>query len=242
MGYRYQGQEIAGKDRLQTQTCKGLNMPKLRTDVQMKEEAVLDIKTDQMVVTAKECRGCRRVKPITEYFKTKVTKDGIRGTCKECNYRGNQKTNERYIQSLESGGIPFEKMKDVMKAIAQCYLENPRVKIQEVAERLGLKVSTIRAYSYTNPYIRALRLVASNKVSLMLPKAIKALEDSLDSGVPDVKLKASLKLLENENILGPSKLDVKVDDIRSRPVEELQAIIERAKAIPMPTMDAEVIS
>jgi 5-methylcytosine-specific restriction endonuclease McrA len=46
----------------------------------------------------KECRVCGDVKPVTEYYKKKTSKDGLMSECKECN---SKKTKEYYKDNKE---------------------------------------------------------------------------------------------------------------------------------------------
>lgn len=75
----------------------------------------------------------------------------------------------------------------------------------------------------------------------MLPLAVKGFHDSLTSENEKIKYFASKDLLQSEQVLGPSRVDVTLNDTAGKTEEELRAIIAEAQALPAKTIDAEII-
>lgn len=84
-------------------------------------------------------------------------------------------------------------------------------------------------------YLKNLKMYGGREVVGMVPDALNALKKSLkDKG--DTRLKAAVKILENADILGPTKIDLLVNDLRSKTESELQAILAQAKTVPAQTV------
>lgn len=138
--------------------------------------------------------------------------------------------------------MAFEKNKAKIRRIVDVYLENPRASYEELSRRLGYSHSYVSRIVRATPYLQVLRGHASARLSNFMPLAVKGIKDSLESDNADVKFKSSVKILENENVLGPEKVDLTVNNVHNMTVPELVKLIKTAKELPEQVIDAEIIS
>lgn len=199
-------------------------------------------------VTNKVCRRCNADKPIAAYSLDKSSKDGHQKWCKTCVndyvYVHVKQKRKRKKDMWASGMAPLPVLYDQpdrVKEIVKAFLENPKASYKEVAKIVGLSQNMVSRYCAENDYLRALRQLASHKMGSLIPLAVAGYEQSLTSDNQDVKLRAATKLLENENIMGPARVDISVNDLRNWPVDKLKELVSQGSEIPVPTIDAEVI-
>lgn len=195
-------------------------------------------------IPRKTCTSCDKEKPLVFFSRDRNSSDGRQRKCKECqkNYCVGRvpKGGRRASVAVKS---TFEAQPETVRAIIECMMENPRMPFAEMAQRVGVSASRCQKIVYSNSYIGALRQVAGRKLSNLIPKAVRSLDESLESANADVKFKSAVKLLENEQVLGPNRVDVTLNDLRNQPVDKLQEIIKQGAAVPNQVIiDAEVVS
>lgn len=127
------------------------------------------------------------------------------------------------------------------RKMIQVVLDNPGITREELAEKLGMSMSTLYHTLNHGNVMAALRLGAHKKVINMIPLAVKGYEDSLKSKNDKIKYLSSKDLLQSEKILGPERVDITVTDNSEKTEEELRELISRAQQIPVSTIDAEII-
>lgn len=132
----------------------------------------------------------------------------------------------------------------VIREIIKHMLINPKIAGWKLAKKVGISEKQLDDYMQTNHYLRAMRVVARISLNGFIPLALRSLGDTLESRSDEVKLKAAVRVLESENVMGPTKVDVNVNDLSSLPVEKLNEIIERSRLVPDPNpvmIEAEVV-
>lgn len=192
----------------------------------------------------KLCKKCNQYKLNELFYKSSIGTNGRAFHCKECsNLSSSEKYKVKKKLLKKRDIVPIQDQHETVKKIVALLLENPKATIDKIAEEVGISPHTVIGYFNDNAYVKALRLLATRKVSSFIPLAIQGLKDSVESKNPDVKYKASVKLLENEDVIGATKVDVTVNDMRNRPISELEEIVARAKTIPQQTIsEAELLS
>ena len=81
-----------------------------------------------IITNMKRCSKCRETKPLTEFYKQKTSKDGLRGYCKGCFAIGNKKwLKNNYNKRL----IYLEKNRDKMKEYYKKYYKKLKDKNPE---------------------------------------------------------------------------------------------------------------
>lgn len=210
-----------------------------------------------MVITCKHCDEEKEAE--TNFHKHSIYKERYVRTCKECMRTKVRKKYDRKLMMADNLAdkerYNFKKIapqsllkkfekdfnKEKVQKIVACLMEEPRIEMKELAERVGISKTRLLEYCNSNNFIKAFRRMATQKVSTLIPLAFAGLKGSLISQNEKVKYDASVKVLENERIMGPNQIDITVSDMRSRSTEELQKIIQQAKQIPGQTIDAELV-
>lgn len=195
----------------------------------------------------KYCHKCNDTKLAAEFYRNSSKKDGLSEHCKPCwraylKHRNETKPIRMKRKKMLASSKDFENQPEKVKAIVFALVENPNASAEEVGKKVGLGAESIRKHMSQNTYLRALRGFGSEKVTRMLPKALHALEKSLEAKSEDVALKAAKEVLQNEKVLGPDRIDVTVNDLSSKTNAELEAIIASIPSAPSQTIEAEIIS
>lgn len=129
-----------------------------------------------------------------------------------------------------------------IKEIALFMLEKPEARLSEIAQNVNMTQTACKQLMQSNKYLMAMRSVATSEMTQMLSMALNGLKECLTSASQTVKLNACVKVLENEGIIGPTRMDISVSDLRSQPIEKINRIIEMGQRLADQTiMDAEVI-
>jgi hypothetical protein len=200
----------------------------------------------------KRCCKCAVLKPLTDFYHYKRSKDGYYFKCKTCqdNYLKERKGKLKelrkvaYVNGTEVPvkTIDISRQPDTIKRIATCWIEHPTFSISQIGQILGIPAKQIKYYCYFNPYLKAFRELAKKSVSNLIPLAIKGFRECLTSDNERIKLDAATLLLKSERVLGSDKLDVTVsnnDEIID--VKELRKIVQAAKLIPDQTIPDEYL-
>ena len=136
----------------------------------------------------------------------------------------------------------LRKQPDLIKEVVRCFIEDPDRNPRDIAKELRIPIKSIKYLMRDNRYLYALRMIASNKFTKYIPLALKGFRECLLTSNMEVKLRACTKVLENENILGPTRVDLSVNDLRDRPIEEIDRIIKAGQALGEQTiLNAELI-
>ena len=107
------------------------------------------------------------------------------------------------------------------RAIAEYYLTHPKATTPQIAEQFGVSPSRVRAILVGNRFLKALRMATVHKVRFAMNRAADTLIECLDSTSEDVRLKSATKILENEGVLGPDKVNLEINDMRNVPLSKL---------------------
>lgn len=200
-------------------------------------------------VKEKDCFRCLDRLPVTDFHVNNVKKDGRADYCKPCM--------KSYLKDLRAKGkakafsqkkraakrnLNFDDQPDSVKRIVYALTENPKISRLELSEKVGLSINTVNSYLCSNDFLSAVRKVGSQHVTGMIPKALNTLSQSLESPSEEVKLKAAVKVLENERVLGPNRIEIGMSDLSHKTIEELETIYNGVKLPPKPVLEAEVIS
>lgn len=176
------------------------------------------------------CQKCGQ-KPYYEFAVSTRSKRGFAVKCRDCTPKKRTIPRE-----------PIRPDNERAKAIALYYIENPKASAKEVAVATGIPERTIYYYQHANSYLKALRTLASKKVTNFIPRALSGLGESLDSNNADVKYKSAVKVLENEKVLIKDGTEIIVNNLTNLPVATLKEIAAQAKDIPEQTiLEAELI-
>lgn len=128
------------------------------------------------------------------------------------------------------------------KRIAVFLVEHPQATVREIADETNLTTEAVKQFIASNKYLHAMRFIASGKFSSLVPLALEGFRECLMSPNNEIKLKACLKVLENEQIIGPSRMEINVNDLRSQPIDKINRIIEMGQKLADQTiLNAEVI-
>lgn len=203
--------------------------------------------TGKYLVIEKYCHRCNDTLPAEKFFRNRARLDGLAQWCKICY------TN--YLREKDKSGVMFQRKKirklknfdvnllpEKIKQIAACYIENPKVSCEEIALKVELSPNTVRAYASHNDFLLSLKHIGAKRLTGMIPEALESLNSSLSSKSEEVKLKAAVKVLENENILGPDKVEITISPYANKSFEELVKISEGQVAPKAPTFEAELVS
>jgi DNA-binding Lrp family transcriptional regulator len=198
----------------------------------------------------KYCTKCNDTKLAADFYKNICKKDGLSEMCKVCTLTYRKDRDRRLTIKMKRKpkgknviqSADFENQPDRIKAIVFALVEDPKITVLELAEKVGLEPDSVRKHMHKNQFLRALRGFGAEKVTRMLPKALYALDKSLEANSEDVRLKAAKEVLQNEKVLGPERIDVTVNDLASKTNAELEAMLAAIKLAPQNTIEAEIIS
>lgn len=193
------------------------------------------------------CKYCKTEKKESDFHKDSKSIDGISFKCKECvkdyvKLRVKPAFQMRKYRKYSNEDMILSKQPEKIQKIVAYLTENPKISCEELGQKVDLEATTVRNYMLSNPFLRSLREVGLIKVNHLIPKALQALEESLESPAGMVKLNASVKVLEDQKVLGPQKIDVTVSSYENKSYEELLNIVKSYTPPPPPTLDAQVIS
>ena len=198
----------------------------------------------------KYCSACSETLPVDAFGKNRYYPDGLHSRCKACVKADIERrktkpllaTRRRKVRSLKNRP-KLENQNSRIQQIVFALAENPKITCEELAQQTGLTSNSIRPMFYTNEYLKSLRRQGSSEVTRMIPEAVHALRGSLGAKSEDVVLKAAVKILESEKVMGPERLEVTVNDYAGKSNKELEDMIMGSVAVPKATIiEAEVIS
>lgn len=185
----------------------------------------------------KRCPRCNQSKPKSAFPRNRSMGDRRDVYCRKCRSLFDYERRGKLPKYMD---IQFQH--DDVKKIALAFVENPKMTMVEISKLVGINYRNVRAICTGNPYLRAMRSIASQRMGAFIPKALVAMDESLESPDARVKLSAATKILEDQEVMGPQKLNVAVTDLRERPENELRNLIKEALVIPAQTIsDDEVI-
>jgi hypothetical protein len=202
-----------------------------------------EVKMDDL----KWCPRCQDSKLKDEFGMDKAQVDGKVKWCKPCikTHRLEREKDRTYklkIRKAPKQLKGFEDQPESIQKIVNVLYENPKLNNREIAVLVGLTPGTIDSYLRSNSFLKSLRYRGSLAISKMIPNAVQSLRESLEAQSEEVKLKASVKILESEKVLGPERVDVTVNDLSNKSYEELVGILGNIKVPNLPpSIDAEVI-
>lgn len=171
------------------------------------------------------CSGCKETKPEDQFYSNKSTKTGKGSYCRACLSARRKKARAEFQLSARP---LLEEQQNEVKKIVQVLMENPRMKVVDIAKETGLTPAEVTFHMNRNEYMKAVQMIATRKVKNLIPKALKGLDESLVSKDGDIKLKSSMEVLKSEGVLGPTKIEV-TSGVSELTVQQLQDIILRAK-------------
>jgi len=130
------------------------------------------------------------------------------------------------------------------RKVAEYFLFNPQSTYQQIADHFNISPQRVSNIINSSRFFRAIKLGSQLYLKRSVPRAAHTLVKCLESASEEVKLKSSIKILENDNVIGPERLDVTVNDLSKKSYAELEAMVrEMTKVKPeAPTIDAEIIS
>jgi hypothetical protein len=127
------------------------------------------------------------------------------------------------------------------KRVLELKFNHPEWTAGQIGKEIGIsqqRVSTI----LRNPRIlAAMPVIAKARFAGLVPKAVKAYEElvSQDKNL-QVKEKAAAQVLKDSNVIDAPTLTIK-HELSSKPIAELQAILDNAKGLPSGIVDAELV-
>lgn len=195
----------------------------------------------------KKCPKCTADRKESDFYKDKHQPDGLTRICKECR-RDSKKLKERpafdvkRYKRLNDKDLTISKQPEKVQEILFLIEANPKITCEELGKELNLQPTTVRKLMSVNPLLRGLRNLGLLRMNQLVPKAISALEESLVSPAETVKFNAAVKVLEDQNVLGPQKIDIHVNSYENKSYEELLNMVQNLTPPPPPTLEAEVIS
>ena len=199
--------------------------------------------------TDKFCWKCEDTIPAEKFYKNAARLDGLSQYCKthtkeylESRAKKSTFSFQKKKRITKAADVKFENQPESIKKIVMYLAENPKLTCEQLAARVEISPQTVRGYMSTNDFLKAIRGVGASQITKMIPAALHAFQSSLDAKSEDVKLKAAVKLLESEKVLGPDRVDITVNDLSQKSNAELEAIIANTVIVPVQTLEAEVIS
>lgn len=197
------------------------------------------------------CGTCQDNKPRSEFYKKSTSPSGLANNCKAC-------SKEFHKERIRQGFIKIKKNKTKnprdlkgfdeqptkIKQIITALYENPKLTAQELGALVNLAPPTVDVYMRQNSFLKSLRTAGSRAMTKLIPNAVKSFQESLEGPNADVKLKAAVKLLESEKVLGPERIDITTNDLSDKTYDELVQILSNLDKQPIlqPAIEAEVIS
>lgn len=212
-------------------------------------EPVLPPAFDQYGQRMKVCRTCQKNLALFRYTKTPRMKDGHLKDCKSCmaaklkarKAEGKGMAFPERKKRARVQNLKYEDQPEAVKKIVCALAANPKMTRAELAKAVGLSIVTVDTYLYSNDFLAAVRVVGAQSITNMIPQAINTLGKALESTSEEVKFKAATKILENERVLGPNRLEIDVNDLSKKPFEELEKMYEQMPTVPRPVLDVQEI-
>ncbi len=203
----------------------------------------------------KHCTQCNQEIPSSEFYKSPNTYDGLYSKCKSCFNKIAKQRRQRIKEEIKaerakrgnfvSGTIvptlypKIMDQPDTIRKVVTAWMENPNATKYEIATMTNMTVANISWACYHNPYLKAFRSLAQKSVKNLIPLAVHGLKQCLSSSDLNLVSKVAIELLKSEKILGSERIDVTVDDVRSKPIEEVRRLVQEAKLIPQPTISSD---
>lgn len=179
------------------------------------------------LVERKVCISCGEEKGRGEFRANKRLLDGIENKCIGC-------------KKGVIGGRGTSMVR--VKQIAEVLFENPRATHEEISKRVGISASMVNQYICHEDMLKMMRVGGRARLGRMVPKAVRAMEASLDADDSQVRFRASKAVLEDQGIMGPERVAIGIMDLSGMSREKKMAIIRDAKLIPDQMVEeAEII-
>ena len=188
-------------------------------------------------IGVKFCCRCRQDIPRSEFFPMPSGRYGLMHWCKSCG----RKAAAKGVGRRKKGRLPELYRPQRAEEIADYFIKNPMGNPKECANQLRVSERSVRDWMSTNPYLKALRMMATGTMSNFLPLAVKGFKQFLTGPNEKLRYDACVELLKSEKVLGPGRLEVHVNDFANRSKDELMEIIRRAAAIPKPIFEGELV-
>lgn len=195
------------------------------------------------------CKTCLKKLSLRYFQRNKQSNTGFRKHCNDCfnakYFKNIDPNRKRKFREVLIPGQPrsLDNQTEKVQRIAWAYIENPKATHREISKATGIPITWCKELSNTNSYLSTLRIVASRKMTKLIPRALKSVEEALTSSNEDVKFRSAVKVLDNERVLGPERIDVTVNDLRHQSNERLQELVKAGQGVAeQVVIDAEVIS
>lgn len=189
------------------------------------------------------CVRCKVRRDPGEFGKCTGRRNGRQAYCKAC-------MKDRQVM-VRTGKIPLKvgnsETRDItnlrIKKMAHILIDKPDMEVVELAKEVGLAPSTVQGYLSSNKILRAFRGVGAKAISRMVPESIRAYRDILNQRVNLGEAnKVATKILENEKIIGPNRMDIGIVEMKEQSNEQLMRIVKEAQEFPAQVIqEAEVV-
>jgi hypothetical protein len=212
----------------------------------MSELVSLDENGNPIVVEdAYICSKCKIKKAGREFAKSQMSKTGKQSYCRKCMEERNKAVLMGLLPSRAGlGGREKKELSNLkIKKIAHMLIENPDQDLAVIAAGCGLSIGTVKNYVTRGRVLRALRGMGAKRVSSMIPQAVKAYEDLLRQRDNLTELnKVATKVLENEKVIGPNRVDIGLVEMKEESTENLMRMVKEVRDFPEQViMEAEVV-
>ena len=126
--------------------------------------------------------------------------------------------------------------------ILEAHFDNPTLTQKQLAEKMGISQARVSAILRHPRVIKAFPGIARQRIKSALPRATAKLVELMDQTTNlEVSRKSTFKILENEKVLDNTQTFVHKNQFELMRPEELNDILNRAKAIGNPVIDAEIV-
>lgn len=122
------------------------------------------------------------------------------------------------------------------------YCADPSLTQKDIADRLGKHFQAINRIFRTNRFLDAITKSTRTEFKSLGPKALHSFKHCLTQDKnTETKLKASTKVLEELKVIGPSSVNLNINQMSSMSDDELLNLRERTKKIAGKIIDAEIV-
>ena len=134
---------------------------------------------------------------------------------------------------------PRDQLGPRSKEILLTYLENPTWTHKQIGDRVGVSRTRVTNVFNANRFIAKLKGDSARRMTWMVPMSVNSVEYCIKQNRNlDTKFKASVKILEDQKIIGPSSMNVTVTD--SRTLDEVRASVMNAQTIGANVIEGEL--
>lgn len=138
--------------------------------------------------------------------------------------------------------VPVERA-PATKRVCDLLQENPEMDPKEIAKALGISFQRVYQIMRSDPALKIRLRAYRNTFEGYTKKSLNAFKECLElKRHPDVKLKASIRQLEEVGVIGPESINVNVNNVRDMTDEQLNEIIKRGASVPSATIvDGQIV-